>query len=577
VSPPTFPPPSRPSALPLRPSVPPVPPAAPDARSPFADDRMTPVPVRPGDPLDPDEPDDLFPRRRPDLAPGGVDAGAQGRHVSGGEHHWGWVAGWTVLGTMLPGAGLIAAGRRRTGGIVLGLAILLPVLVGAVLLKYGAVDSAIALGTDQNGLLLLMAEVALGGVVLASVTYVTNRELLRHASTDSWTRGANAVLVLVLVGAVVVPAGFGVDYLRITRATIPSVFDDSAGSSTRPNSESNNPWAGIPRVNVLLLGSDADEDRDGVRTDSMILASINTTTGDTTLLSPPRNLQRVPFREDSRAYQAWPYGFGNTRGGPWPRNAGACGAACDLSAVWRWGVENRKKYYPGEKNPGAMALRDAIEGAFGLDIDAHIVVDIDGFKAVVDALGGLRLDVHNRLPIGGTTAHPVTGKWIEPGLNQKLNGYEALWFARSRSLSSDYDRMARQRCVIGAVVEQTDPVKFVKSYPGLARAAGDNISTDISSKDLDAWVDLGLKIKEAQVKSLPFTDKVISYGHPDYRQIRSLVRSALRSSGKSTPSVTPTPRTPVTEPGAGPTPKPGKTDPAKAADPTKAQDLKAVC
>jgi LCP family protein required for cell wall assembly len=330
-------------------------------------------------------------------------------------------------------------------------------------------------------------------------------------------------------------------------------------------------------VNVLLIGSDADQDRDGVRTDSMILASINTETGDTTLLSPPRNLQRVPFPSDSRAYKAWPYGFGNATGRPWPKGGGACGAACDLSAVWRWGVENRKEYYPREKNPGAMALRDAIEGAFGLKIDAHVVVDIDGFKAVVDALGGLRLDVHTRLPIGGTSSHPITGKWIEVGNNQKLNGYEALWFARSRSLSSDYDRMARQRCVIGAVVEQTDPVDVVRAYPGLARAAGDNISTDIKTRDLDAWVELAQKVKGAQVRSLPFTNKVISYANPNYREIKSLVRQAIRTP-KPDPETSATPSVPANgaTPGTTQTPKPGKS-PAAKADPTKAQDVKEVC
>jgi anionic cell wall polymer biosynthesis LytR-Cps2A-Psr (LCP) family protein len=136
--------------------------------------------------------------------------------------------------------------------------------------------------------------------------------------------------------------------------------------------------------------------------------------------------------------------------------------------------------------------------------------------------------------------------------------------------------MARQRCVIGAVVEQTDPVQLVKAYPGLARAAGDNITTDISSKDLDAWVDLAMKIKSAEVRSLPFTDKVISsYSHPDYKEIRSLVKSSLRS-GKSTPEATPTPGTPSTGPSAEAKPKPGKSTPPKI-DPTKAQNVEDVC
>ncbi len=73
--------------------------------------------------------------------------------------------------------------------------------------------------------------------------------------------------------------------------------------AARPNSKASDPWKGIPRVNLLLLGSDAGKDRTGVRTDSMMVASINTKTGNTVLIGLPRSLQKVPFPESNPLHQ----------------------------------------------------------------------------------------------------------------------------------------------------------------------------------------------------------------------------------------------------------------------------------
>ena len=80
-------------------------------------------------------------------------------------------------------------------------------------------------------------------------------------------------------------------------------------NQAHPNSAMADPWAGTPRVNVLLLGSDAGADRTGVRTDSMMVASINTRTGDTVLFGLPRNLQNVPFPEHDPLHKLFPQGF----------------------------------------------------------------------------------------------------------------------------------------------------------------------------------------------------------------------------------------------------------------------------
>ena len=66
------------------------------------------------------------------------------------------------------------------------------------------------------------------------------------------------------------------------------------------------PWGGRDRVNVLLLGGDCGPYREGVRTDSMILVSLDTHTGRAVTFSLPRNMMNAPFPEDSPLHTVLP-------------------------------------------------------------------------------------------------------------------------------------------------------------------------------------------------------------------------------------------------------------------------------
>ena len=83
------------------------------------------------------------------------------------------------------------------------------------------------------------------------------------------------------------------------------------------------------------------------------------------------------------------------------------------------------------------------------------MVNLEGFKDLVDAVGGV--DAHrprDRIPVGGLGSD-VTG-YIEPG-TRKLDGFETLWYARAREGSDDYSRMARQKCVMNAMLAAGQP------------------------------------------------------------------------------------------------------------------------
>ncbi len=197
------------------------------------------------------------------------------------------------------------------------------------------------------------------------------------------------------------------------------------------------------RYNVLLLGGDAGVDRIGLRPDSMTVASIDQQTGRSVLFSLPRNLANVPFPPGTVMHEQFPHGF----------TGAGCADDCLLNAVNTW-AEDHKSLFPGVDHPGILATTQAIEQVTGLPINYYVMVDLGGFRELVDALGGIQINVRQEVPIGGIGG-AITG-YIKPG-NQTLNGYQTLWYSRSRVWSSDYSRMARQKCVMNAMLHQLEP------------------------------------------------------------------------------------------------------------------------
>jgi LCP family protein required for cell wall assembly len=285
----------------------------------------------------------------------------------------------------------------------------------------------------------------------------------------------------------------------------------------------------------------------------MILASIDTRTGDTVLFGLPRNLQRVPFPQGSPGARQYPDGF-------WCPSQ-----QCLLNALWQYGVEHASDpYYRDSElhNPGLQATIDGVQEVTGLTVDQYFLLDLRGFSSFVNAIGGIDIKVVRPIPIGGHENQfgrqvGVKG-YIQPGL-QHLDGYHALWYARSRSDSSDYDRMQRQRCVIGAVAQQANPLALARAFPQIARAIQKDMSTSIPLDDFGSWATLALRVQKAQVRSLPFTAAVIDTAHPDFDKIRSLVQTALEPPAKK-------PRSNGSASGSGGTGTSGVRNPSQAVD-----------
>ena len=231
------------------------------------------------------------------------------------------------------------------------------------------------------------------------------------------------------------------------------------------------------RYNVLLLGGDSGADRWGLRPDSITVASIDAETGRTVLVSLPRNMQNFPFAKGSVMHQQFPEGFDCEH--------------CMLNGVNTWALDN-KELFGKSKNPGIDATISAVEGITGLKINYWAMVNLKGFRDLVDAVGGVTLNVRQRIPIGGLGSDVYD--YIEPG-KQKLTGFQTQWYARARDGSDDYSRMARQKCVMAAMLDQLDPTDVLKNFQKIAKASSAMVPTSIPASEVDRFIGLALKAK----------------------------------------------------------------------------------
>jgi LCP family protein required for cell wall assembly len=483
----------------------------------------------------------------------------RGRHATQYDQGFSGVVTWTIIGSLLPGTGLIAAGRRKAGWALLLLTLLLGAGVVAFVLFGDAKSTALSVAFDVNDLLQVVVAIGAGALLWALVVLSTHASLRRFTVMTAPQRLLSTVLVTAIIAGGGLVAAKAASLSLIQRGVLQDVTANGTqvNNGGKPRAGQADPWANTPRVNVLLIGSDAGADRTGVRTDSVILASIDTRTGDAVLFGIPRNLQRVPFPEGTPMAQQYPDGF----------YCQDTNNPCLFNALWQFGVEHAdNSYYRKSKNPGLQATIDGVQSVTGLPVNEYVLLDLKGFAKFINAVGGVDVTVQRPIPIGGheNSAGQEVGvkDYIQPG-RRHLTGYYALWFARSRSDSSDYDRMARQRCLIGAVTQQVNPVNVARSFPALADAIRQNISMSIRLDDLGAWVTLALKVQKGHVRSLPFVEGVISTVRPDVDKMHELVQQALTA-----------PATTKKKPKKPSTGTQGSTPPATSG---KAVDVKDAC
>ena len=274
------------------------------------------------------------------------------------------------------------------------------------------------------------------------------------------------------------------------------------------------PWAADGRLNLLLIGSDAGPGRWSLRSDTMIVLSVDVESAKAVMFGIPRNIENVPLPPESA--DAFPNG----------RYPGL------LNSLYVYAL-GHPKYFPGGQAAGFRALTGAIQELVGVPIDGAIVVNLTGFVDLIDAVNGLWIDVPYTLYDDSYPSGAGSITVYVPAGCHKLDGTTALEYARSRHSSDDYSRMRRQQLVLTSLAHQLDPIKLLPKLPKLLDIAGDNLWTTIDENQianlavLAARVDAG-KIKSVMIEPPEFPESLTTNA---IRRVQNTVRTIFDTSG----------------------------------------------
>ena len=229
--------------------------------------------------------------------------------------------------------------------------------------------------------------------------------------------------------------------------------------------------------NVLLLGSDGEITGDGfVRTDTMIVVSINRDTGSVAMLSLPRDL---------------------------------------FVYIPEWGMQRLNLAYArgesGGWNDGTFELlRQTILYNFGINVHYYALIDLSGFRQVIDTLGGVDVAVDcaiEDLPLIGADVPAAARRINEDGYYvldvgyYTLNGGEALWYARSRYNSTDFDRGRRQQQLLRAIWRQARDTGLLARLPELWGLSTEIIKTNLAFEDVLGLLPFALNLNPALIEN----------------------------------------------------------------------------
>ncbi len=362
-----------------------------------------------------------------------------------------------ALSALVPGLGQALNGRRR-----LALALAVPTLVVA------AIAWLVITGTPRMRLLAsvvapstLDALLALNVALLGWRLFAVGHAFLdrRYGTLPGRAGIAGIALIATLV---VIPHLAAFYYGSIAREAFGQFFSGTDPTSSiqgggAPPSQAPEPGSN-ERLDVLLVGLDANPQRDHALTDSMMVVSVDPVLGTASIVSIPRDIVGVPLG-DGRTF------------------------APKLNSLLSYATLHPSEFPKG----GMRTLEDAVGTLLGIRIDYFATLDLDGFIKLVDAVGGVDVTVDESFfdPMydgwDGTSYHYGAGWGIKAG-PQHLDGFNALAYARSRYAvgGSDFKRAARQQQILVALKQKlTSGGSLLLQLPQLLRTIGDIVRTDL--------------------------------------------------------------------------------------------------
>ncbi len=248
------------------------------------------------------------------------------------------------------------------------------------------------------------------------------------------------------------------------------------------------PWDGKQRLNILLIGADQRPNEGTFNTDTMIVVSVDPTTKQVTMFTLPRDMVDIPTPSGPARAAYGPVYTGKING-------------------WWTSIHRRGDLFPGTKKTiGYNGLKAILGNLYGLDVKYFVEVNFDGFKQIVDVMGGVTVNV--QVPVSDDRYPGAGGQlrrlYIPSGI-QHMNGAEALRYARSRHGSNDFDRGARQQRILLSMREQADPQALIPNLPALISALQSAVSTDIPANQLAPLLGLASQIDTKAIQSYVFS------------------------------------------------------------------------
>jgi LCP family protein required for cell wall assembly len=411
------------------------------------------------------------------------------------------------LSALLPGLGQLTNRDTRLAAIFAAPAVA-AILIAWLLLQLDGAASLAARVVAPPILGILLALNALFLIWrLASVGHAfLNRRFAIAPSRRGWLGLA------VVMGLVALPHGLVNVVGTAAESTFDRVFDGGVAEATSP------PGPGsTERLNVLVIGLDAAPTRTAALTDTLMVVSLDPVGRTVTMLSVPRDTVNVPL------------GNGDVFG---PK----------LNALYGYAERHPKDFPDG----GLTAVERAVGALLGIEIHYRAVADLAGFVRIVDAVGGVDVNVARGFddPIYdrfGMPPGPPRGWSIEAG-PQHLDGVTALAYARSRYAvgESDFSRAGRQQEVLVALREASmRGENLLLRLPRLLDAIGDSVRTNLPRERLPALAAMATEIDPDSIVRIVLRRPLVRGGNnrygsvqvPDIEAIRAVAAAAFGPPG----------------------------------------------
>ncbi len=228
-------------------------------------------------------------------------------------------------------------------------------------------------------------------------------------------------------------------------------------------------------VNFLLMGADTANPNNNGRTDALMIVSVNTTAGTASFLSIPRDL--------------WVYvpGYGMNK----------------INTAYATGMN--------ANGDGVGLLRETVLYNLGLEVDHYARVDFASFRRLIDDLGGVDVSVDCAIEDWRLTSPEldptVEDNWemftLPVGVHT-MDGDLALWYARSRRTSSDFDRGRRQQVILRAIWHRIRSLNLWDQMTDVFPQVTELVMTDLTVEDIAGYLPLAASVDTSQIAAYTF-------------------------------------------------------------------------